>query len=272
MGRQPVPAARSTAEARYAVSLEACSSCGTRTPPRLDFYSDREMCVMTGKCPQCGIVRRVDFTSPVDPIKLEHDRLELGGPEPSELIPQASFAAELERLQPQLVADPRTIGVDEWLDAGHITDRAVIAARELCKFPTVDARHIAERDRLNDRADQFRADAPRIWIIKGNGKLTLESEIRGVLNQITRKHVPTPADIEAYLAARGTAQSDVESVQASIEDGHTKVEFTVTKGTLKDVKAAVFPKGLDTAVIEGHPVRIEVDMDGTAVRRVTLTL
>jgi hypothetical protein len=312
------PTVRSSAEMRFAASLEPCPTCGAAAPSKLDLYGNGPTWSLVSKCPSCHTPRTFSFRSEIDPLKLPSpERLHLGGPEPSRVIHPHQLLAEVARLEPDLHADPSTIPLERWAAQSALNDRAATALVELCKFVVGDAipdssisdldraakeeqpTHYtrqwleAQRDRVLARADRFKADAPRVWMLR-SGKLHVTEEIRGILNQITTARVPTFEKLLSYFAVRSSMTrdagprdvivtlsdtDDIASIHA-VDDSHgMHVGLEVRRGTVKEVESAIGPmrsagNGVRTtqAQVSGHSIAIEVAHDGDHVRRVTLWL
>ncbi len=295
--------ARTVAEMRFAASLVACPACGAAAPVQLDFYGDDRQSTLVGRCPGCGSSRSFSYLTDGDPLGREYDRLELGGPEPSQIIGPYQLLAELDRLGPELLDDPSDLAPDAWRTQCNAANRAVVAIQELCKFIPAGADAIAEsgladadraaratqperytrawleqqRERLLSRADCFTADAPRIWVLKTGGKLHVSEEIRGLLNQITRRRVPNAVEVEAYLARRGELRGDVRRVRVWDDDRgtHTELEVETTLEEVAEATGRLEPRGaiaVGSAVIAGHAVGVEAATDGQRVTRVRLDL
>ena len=273
---------RSLAEMRFAASLVPCPHCGSTLPTSLDLQGGGNSWVLYGPCSSCGKARSMKFVTRGDPLGRKHDRLELGGAEPSRIITPEQLITELERLLPATHAEPATLDVASWLEATALSDRAVTVARELVKFPAY-VRYRCERDRLDARADRFAADAPRIWMLRQH-RLSLGEEIRGLFNQVTKARVPTLADVQTYLERRPSvvqvgggsvlaeldADSAVAKIRAYDEHGAMIVVLHPRSGTRSEIKDAVWPTGAPP-VFEHHRLGMVVAYDGDNAKLVTLT-
>jgi hypothetical protein len=277
---------RSLAEMTFAASLVPCEHCGSTQHAMLDLQGAGNSWVLYGPCPSCDKARSMSFVTDGDPLGREHDALELGGAEPSRIITAEQFVTELERLLPATRTDPTTLDVTAWSDACTLNRRAAIVARELVKFPS-HHRYRRERDRLDARAAQFNADAPRIWLMRRH-HLTLGEEIRGLFNQITVVRLPTFAEIQAYLERRtsfvglrvrvasGTviaeldADSAVARIRAYEEEAVTTIALRPRSGTRSDIENTLGRTGAPP-VIMGHRLGVAIEYDGDAVKLVTIT-
>src|SRR5687767_8649656 len=129
------PTVRSLAEMQFAASLVPCPKCDAPAPAKLDLYGNDNRWMLVGRCPSCNTPRSFDFETDGAPMSLPiPDWHHLGGSEPSRIIRPHQLLAELQRLEPQLHADPRSIPVENWAAQSKINDRAVTAIVELCKF------------------------------------------------------------------------------------------------------------------------------------------
>ena len=270
---------RSLAEMEFAASLEPCPHCGTTRSANLDLQGAGRSWVLHGPCPSCGKARSVSFTTDGSPLGREHDRLELGGPEPSRIITPEQFAAELDRLLPATHSEPTTLDGAAWLEGTTLNDRAVMISRELLKFPA-QVRYLGERDRLELRADRFRADAPRIWMLSHH-RLTLGEEIRGLFNQVTAASVPSLAVFQAYLERRASSvgvanaeviaqldgESAVAAIRAYVDHGVTTVVLEPRSGTRSDIENAI---GRSKPVVMGHALEIAIEYEGDTAKLVTI--
>ncbi|HSD86457.1 MAG TPA: hypothetical protein VLB44_03045 [Kofleriaceae bacterium] len=300
---------------RYAASLVPCPTCGAPAPTKLDFYGDPRMWSLAGRCPSCNEPRNFNFYSDGDPLKLPMSpRHQLGGPEPSRVIRPSQFLGVLEKLEPELQTEPSQIPVATWAAQSATTDRAVTAAIELCKFlrpgdDAIDERFLTDedrafrraqperytrawlekqRDRLVARANRFKADAPRVWMMRTGNKLHVSEEIRGVLNQITEQHVPTVDELRAYFAVRGEVRGDtvtlseagdVASIRAWQEPSRLVAQLAIRRATVADVEEATGPtqpaaNGHRVAknTFFDHPVTFELDVRDDRVEQVTLSV
>lgn len=279
---------RSLAEMRFAVSLSPCPKCGAPGPTKVDFYGDGNLYSYAGRCPSCNEPRNFDFKTDGDPMDLPtFHRHHLGGAEPSTIIKPEQFAAELRRLEPNLHADPSEIPLASWSEQSAINDRAVTAAIELCKFPNQSAA-IAERDRLIARANRFKADAPRIWMLKTGNKLHVSEEIRGVLNQLTEDRAPTLEQLRTYFGVRGEVlgdtvklppAGDVESMRVREDADALVVELAVRRATVADVeeeigrtRPAANGQLTATKTYWKHDIRFDVVSGVSGVTNVTIRI
>lgn len=204
---------RSVAEMEFVAAMHPCEACGERRPIALRVGGIAGRWILRGTCPRCASAREFVFHSARDLIAEPHATLELGGPEPSRILPPEALLAEIDRLAPTIAADSRALPPDAWHANLAVVDRVRIALRELDKF-VADGRTIAdgtadqrarperytrawirgELVRWDAVAAAIAADAPRIFA--ADRMLTRPTPPRG--------HVDAPA-IAAHAAwlARG---------------------------------------------------------------------
>ena len=125
--------ARSLPEMHFAASLEPCPRCAAPTEG-LDLVGDGDAWALVGDCPRCKTPRAFRFRTYGDPVKGAYQRLELGGPTPSEIIAPVELNAELDRLFPLIRPDPTTLAPAEWRASARATERAITCLNELLKF------------------------------------------------------------------------------------------------------------------------------------------
>jgi hypothetical protein len=126
---------RSVAEMVFVVGLVPCDGCQSREIAALELRELGPELVLTGPCPRCRRPREVRFRPRRDPrTRPRPPRLELGGPEPSELIRPVQLVAELDRLGPAIDWSPEQLAPVAWRANGQVMDRAARCALELVKF------------------------------------------------------------------------------------------------------------------------------------------
>jgi hypothetical protein len=181
---------RSVAEMVFVVGLHPCEGCQGRDVASLELHELGSELVLTGPCPRCRTPREVRFRPQRDPrTRPRPPRLELGGPEPSQVIRPVQLVADLDRLGPAVDWKPELLAPAVWRSNGRIMDRAARCLIELLKFIPADADAIpdaalddagradrrarperydrgwltAERDRYLALIDRSVAQAARIW-------------------------------------------------------------------------------------------------------------
>jgi len=259
--------ARSTAEMHFVASLEPCPKCGAPTG-QLDLSGDGNRWTLYGKCPSCATVRSFTFATDGYPVAKTHPRLELGGPEPSTVLSPSDFQTELERLMPFLRDDPATLDIASWKTRSQLANRALTCLLELRKFPAAKQPEHTKGwyERVLALTERFTADAPRTWLVTGNGKLHPSAEVRALLNQASSTRPLTVADLERWLSIRRDLAKDSAASDIRVwSDGDgVHAELTFRHGTLDDLTDA-FPK-LPTSA--PSPIKTEVTAAGHRVAAV----
>src|SRR5688572_9073913 len=126
---------RSLIEMRFAVSLVACTGCGSRDVGALDLRGGGPVRIFSGPCPRCRTVREVRFRVSREPGTLPSPpRHELGGREPSSIIRPGQLVEEHDRIAPRLVADPEALAPAAWRANLELANRAMTCVVELLKF------------------------------------------------------------------------------------------------------------------------------------------
>ena len=152
---------------RFALSLLPCAGCGTRGEADLEFVGDRNRPVLSFTCPGCGTLRRYGFRfwGKPHPLDVTPGPMQLGGDDPSVLIPPEHFAAEVDRLAPTVVWEPEPLDPSSWRASYATVVRILTCLNELAKFPDSE-QWAAPRQRYEGLLARYRADAPRIWAIE----------------------------------------------------------------------------------------------------------
>jgi fluoroquinolone resistance protein len=153
---------RSTAEMEYAVRIRPCATCGqVYAEGDLERIGPVHQRISRWTCPGCGAARayRFEFWPPL-PDGMPPNQ-HLGGPEPSEVITPALFAAEARRLTP--LAPDRPTGLDAagWRAGRSIIWRMLVCLHELAKFDGPDVS--ADLVRYRDVLERHDADRHRIY-------------------------------------------------------------------------------------------------------------
>jgi hypothetical protein len=169
---------RSIAELVFVAGLHPCRGCRGRDVSALELATtradDRFVLDLVGACPRCRITRALQFTAACPPASLPRpERLELGGPEPSRIIPAVQFVAELDRLFVLIRGRFDRLPPAAWRRNARMIERAACSVIELMKFldgnviPAValDAAGLADRATRFERyaAPWLRAERARYF-------------------------------------------------------------------------------------------------------------
>ena len=159
---------RSYVEMRFAVSLLPCAGCGTRGEADVEVVGDTRRPILSWTCPGCGALRqyRFRFWGQPNPWHVSPGPMQLGGPDPSQLIPLARFVAEVDQLTPSVIWEPEGLDAPQWRTSYATVVRILTCVNELAKFgdPAMPPADLATR--YADLLTRYQADAPRIWAIE----------------------------------------------------------------------------------------------------------
>jgi hypothetical protein len=140
-------ATRSIEEIQLFLDLHPCPTCGERSIASLVFSiadtDDGTFAFYEGPCPRCGTERRFRFEPP--PSLMPAPAHELGGPAPSQILGPDELRRAADHYLAQVAADPASVDGATYADGWRAVRRAVIATRELAKFPGRDEPALRER-------------------------------------------------------------------------------------------------------------------------------
>ncbi|HEX7704809.1 MAG TPA: pentapeptide repeat-containing protein [Kofleriaceae bacterium] len=125
---------RSLFEMEFVAGMFACETCGDWHPVDWRTGGTHADWLVHAACPRCASERAYAFRSEIDLIDVEVADLELGGPEPSQILEPFELVREIDRLVPTIASAPELLDRDAW-EANHlVVDRVRTALAELEKF------------------------------------------------------------------------------------------------------------------------------------------
>lgn len=148
--------ARSSVEMEFCMSLDRCSSCGTRALGDLKIFGDENAWMYGCTCPECGHRRAHRFATAGTPYEATVKAFELGEGA-SQLIAPAELRAELARLTALVDPQPTKLAPAPWNTSRDALMRAITCATELAKLGT--STDIAK---LQAILADYTADGPRM--------------------------------------------------------------------------------------------------------------
>jgi uncharacterized protein YjbI with pentapeptide repeats len=211
--------------------MYACEGCGDARAVPWRVGGDGDCWTLRATCPRCATPRELRVYTPRDLLAMRAPRLELGGPEPSQILVPAELHAEIDRVAPGVATDPRALAGEAWHGNLALVDRVRTALHELAKFVAPGAEAIPFGDRVDQilrperytrawiaaelarwdaLAAEIAADAPRI--LAADRMLTRATPARGHLD------APSLAAHAAWLARGKTGAGRLDVVISDADD------------------------------------------------------
>ena len=158
-------APRSIAEIEFVAGTQPCELCGTwGVTTRIGHGGG--VWRVRARCTRCGAERSYELPFERDLVDEEPPDLELGGPEPSQLLEPYALLREIDRLVPTIVAAPEELAEPAWSANEAAVERLRTALAELAKFlrgaQIPDDAHRTDAGRTDQRARPERYT--RAWI------------------------------------------------------------------------------------------------------------
>ena len=154
---------RSLAEMDFVAGLYPCTACGERVPVITKTGGSGSVWNLHVRCGRCSAPRMFVFSTDADVTEADHPDLELGGPEPSDILDPYQLIAEIDRLAPLVSAR----GGDDRARNWDRLERVQTALRELAKFVPTGAADIPATALRTDAAAADRRARPerytRAW-------------------------------------------------------------------------------------------------------------
>lgn len=159
---------RSLAEMDFVAGMHPCDACGSWEPATWRTGGSGDVWTVRANCPRCDAERMYVFSSSEDLTEAEHPDLELGGPEPSEVLDPYALMRELDRIAPMVSSRGADLVGPARERNWDLLERAQTALHELAKFVPVGAAEIPERAQRGEDALADRRARPerytRAWI------------------------------------------------------------------------------------------------------------
>ncbi len=153
----PLPLARTNAEAHLFLELQPCAECGeTRCRFRSSVVQVDGVLASryTGVCPRCGAERVYRFRLPDEVLPPPADSVRFGGDEPSELLDPGVWLWYSDIAAKQVPTEPAGLDAQSLRTARHALATALAAVEETMKFipPHEDRAPIEAFTSLDGRA------------------------------------------------------------------------------------------------------------------------
>ena len=234
--------------------MRPCEACGDWRPVAWRIGGVGATWIVHAACPRCATERAYAFSCERDLVEIVPPELELGGPDPSEVIEPFELEREIDRLVPAIVDPPDRLDEPAWSANEAVVDRVRTALAELAKF-ALPVAHRSAAGRADEHARPERYT--RAWIAAERARWdAVAARIAADARRIF--------DADRMLAGTPRGSIDAAALRAHVAWlAHDRIGEGRLDVTIADARGFV-ARGADLGGCRLEAVRLgRADLDGT---------